>query len=101
MKSYIKVEDVSKHETIFKTQLSFKPVGSMSYSVHEVELKATHDDLATEYFIFTLISGTSVMNWIPEDYTRAQNFLDIGDTHILVVTTEGGEPVHVPDSYRN
>lgn len=100
MTTLIKTEDICKHPTICKTLLMIKPLGSKAFSVHEVELKVAEDELNTEYFVFTVISGQSVMNWNLDEYRIAQNYLDIGETPIFVVTSQGDEPVPVPDSYR-
>lgn len=98
----INTDKIEQHRTLVNFPLIVKIKGMNSYSVHNVYLKQNDDEIETQYFVFEYISGTSVMNWTKDDYERANNFLDISDTPIVMMDKYNGKNdyVNVSTDYR-
>ena len=99
---FINTDKIEEHRTLAKFPLVVKIRGMKSYSVHNVYLKQNDDELETQYFVFEYISGTAVMNWTKDDYERANNFLDISDTPIVMMDkyNNKNDYVNVSTDYR-
>lgn len=89
-------EEIQSHKTLSDEVVSVAVKGSVSE--HRVQLKQS---LNLNYFIFTYISGKSVMNWVHEDYILANKKINIGDTPIYFCSDNKDKiPVPISMDYR-
>lgn len=98
--------NLEKDKVVNQYHVEFKPQGQAFVSIHEVKEMRTWDT-DEKYFLFVFVSGTSVMNWFPEDYISAKNSLDGVDVEefeiVQLTQVDNNQPstVHVPTSYRH
>lgn len=96
---YVKYEDIEDDETLSKETLIFKPINAEI--THHVVWKKRNSKNEI-YYLFELIEGKSVMNWIKLDYEIAEKQIFIHDIPIIMFTPEDStmKYVHISEDYR-
>ncbi|EME8127675.1 hypothetical protein MZM66_002516 [Enterococcus faecium] len=92
-------DEIQRHKTLSHKVMSVDLLGTLSDTVHDVELKENEDGV--QYLVFTYIAGKAVMNWKYEDYVKANEKIDIGNKPIYFYADSGeNQPVPVSMDYR-
>lgn len=93
MKNYSH-DEIQGHKTLSKKVVSVDLPGTLSDTVHEVELKENEDGV--QYLIFTYIAGKAVMHWRYKDYVKANKKIDIGNKPIyFYAEARENQPVEI------